>query len=56
MKLDVTSSPTQKLRPDLLVILLDPALELASINYPQLAELVERLHHDYAEKKIKRNH
>lgn len=56
MKLDVTSSPTQKLRPDLLVILLDPALELASIKDPQLAELVEKLHHDYAAKKIKKEY
>jgi leucyl aminopeptidase len=56
MKLDVTSSPTQELRPDLLVILLDPALELTSIKDPQLAELVERLHHDYAEKKIKKEY
>lgn len=56
MKLEIVSSAIQKLKTDLLVILLDPELEFASINGPQLKELVEKLGQDYAEKRIKREY
>src|SRR6266850_3456118 len=56
MKLEIVSGAIQKLKTDLLVILLDPELEFASINDPQLKELVEKLGRDYAEKKIKKEY
>jgi len=56
MKIEIVSSTIQKLKTDLLVVLLDSELELGSISDRPLAELVERLRQDYAEKRIKKEY
>jgi leucyl aminopeptidase len=56
MKIEIVSGSLQKVKTDLLVVLLDSESELASTDDPQLAELMERLLRDYAEKKIKKEY
>jgi leucyl aminopeptidase len=55
MKIEIVGG-LENLETDLLVVLLDKELELASIQDPQLAALIDKLRQDYADKKLKKEY
>ncbi len=56
MNLEILSRGLEKIKTDLLVILLDAEAELASIKDPELNALIAKLRLEYGEKKIKKEY
>jgi leucyl aminopeptidase len=56
MNLEISSGAVEKLKTDLLVIFLDPEIELGSVKDPELTRLVDKLRQEYMEKMIKKEY